>query len=164
MVTNGGYGGVQQALANGVPLVVAGDSEDKPEVAARVRWSGTGHRPAHGSSVTVERADVVFEVGAPLRPRNGRQVASLRVDPGQRDLGRRAALGRRPGVDGLDDGDVGGQVVTLEAGLEAAEVVLVEIVDRAHGAGQEAPAERAVGDEADPELPDGGQDLDLGVA
>jgi UDP:flavonoid glycosyltransferase YjiC (YdhE family) len=42
MVTNGGYGGVQQALANGVPLVVAGDSEDKPEVAARVRWSGTG--------------------------------------------------------------------------------------------------------------------------
>lgn len=42
MVTNGGYGGVQQALANGVPLVVAGDSEDKPEVAARVQWSGCG--------------------------------------------------------------------------------------------------------------------------
>jgi UDP:flavonoid glycosyltransferase YjiC (YdhE family) len=42
MVTNGGYGGVQQALAHGVPLVVAGDSEDKPEVAARVQWSGTG--------------------------------------------------------------------------------------------------------------------------
>ena len=42
MVTNGGYGGVQQALANGVPLVVAGDSEDKPEVAARVQWSGAG--------------------------------------------------------------------------------------------------------------------------
>jgi UDP:flavonoid glycosyltransferase YjiC (YdhE family) len=42
MVTNGGYGGVQQALANGVPLIVAGDSEDKPEVAARVQWSGTG--------------------------------------------------------------------------------------------------------------------------
>jgi MGT family glycosyltransferase len=42
MITNGGYGGVQQALAHGVPLVVAGDSEDKPEVAARVHWSGTG--------------------------------------------------------------------------------------------------------------------------
>ena len=42
MVTNGGYGGVQQALAHGVPLVVAGDSEEKPEVAARVRWSGAG--------------------------------------------------------------------------------------------------------------------------
>jgi len=42
MVTNGGYGGVQYALAHGVPLVVAGSSEDKPEVAARVHWSGTG--------------------------------------------------------------------------------------------------------------------------
>ncbi len=42
MVTNGGYGGVQQALANGVPLVMAGDSEDKPEVAARVQWAGVG--------------------------------------------------------------------------------------------------------------------------
>jgi UDP:flavonoid glycosyltransferase YjiC (YdhE family) len=42
MVTNGGFGGVQQALAAGVPLVVAGDGEDKPEIAARVAWSGTG--------------------------------------------------------------------------------------------------------------------------
>jgi MGT family glycosyltransferase len=42
MVTNGGYGGVQMALSNGVPLVVAGESEDKPEVAARVAWCGAG--------------------------------------------------------------------------------------------------------------------------
>jgi MGT family glycosyltransferase len=42
MVTNGGYGGVQMALSQGVPLVVAGRSEDKPEVAARVAWSGAG--------------------------------------------------------------------------------------------------------------------------
>ena len=42
MVTNGGYGGVQQALAHGVPLVVAGTTEDKPEVAARVAYSGVG--------------------------------------------------------------------------------------------------------------------------
>lgn len=42
MVTNGGYGGVQLALANGIPLVVAGDSEDKPEVANRVQWAGVG--------------------------------------------------------------------------------------------------------------------------
>ncbi|WP_370499712.1 nucleotide disphospho-sugar-binding domain-containing protein [Mycolicibacterium sp. jd] len=42
MVTNGGYGGVQRALAAGVPLVVAGSTEDKPEVAARVAWSGAG--------------------------------------------------------------------------------------------------------------------------
>ncbi|MBW4698495.1 MAG: glycosyl transferase, UDP-glucuronosyltransferase [Aphanocapsa lilacina HA4352-LM1] len=42
MVTNGGYNGVQMALAHGIPLVVAGKSEDKPEVAARVAWAGVG--------------------------------------------------------------------------------------------------------------------------
>jgi UDP:flavonoid glycosyltransferase YjiC (YdhE family) len=42
MVTNGGYGAVQRALSAGVPLVVAGNTEDKPEVAARVAWSGAG--------------------------------------------------------------------------------------------------------------------------
>nr|WP_244962913.1 nucleotide disphospho-sugar-binding domain-containing protein [Cryobacterium roopkundense] len=42
MVTNGGYGGVQQALAAGVPLVVAGQTEDKMEANARVAWSRVG--------------------------------------------------------------------------------------------------------------------------
>ncbi|HKH52675.1 MAG TPA: nucleotide disphospho-sugar-binding domain-containing protein [Mycobacterium sp.] len=42
MVTNGGYGAVQRALSSGVPLVVAGNTEDKPEVAARVAWTGAG--------------------------------------------------------------------------------------------------------------------------
>ncbi len=41
-VTNGGYGGLHYALAHGVPLVVAGDSEEKPELVARVNWSGVG--------------------------------------------------------------------------------------------------------------------------
>jgi UDP:flavonoid glycosyltransferase YjiC (YdhE family) len=42
MVTNGGYGGVQMALANGVPIVVAGATEEKPEVAAHVEYAGVG--------------------------------------------------------------------------------------------------------------------------
>lgn len=42
MVTNGGYGGTQVALAHGLPLVVAGTTEDKLEVSARVAWSGAG--------------------------------------------------------------------------------------------------------------------------
>jgi UDP:flavonoid glycosyltransferase YjiC (YdhE family) len=42
VVTNGGYGAVTHALSLGVPLVVAGDSEEKPEVAARVAWAGAG--------------------------------------------------------------------------------------------------------------------------
>jgi UDP:flavonoid glycosyltransferase YjiC (YdhE family) len=44
LITNGGYGTVQQALANGVPIVVAGATEDKPENAARIAWSGVGVR------------------------------------------------------------------------------------------------------------------------
>lgn len=42
MITNGGYGGTQFALSRGVPLIVAGNSEDKVEVAARVAWTGAG--------------------------------------------------------------------------------------------------------------------------
>ena len=42
MLTNGGYGGVHQALSHGVPLVVAGGTADKPEVAARVAHAGAG--------------------------------------------------------------------------------------------------------------------------
>ncbi|MDG4667768.1 nucleotide disphospho-sugar-binding domain-containing protein [Mycobacterium sp. 236(2023)] len=42
MVTNGGYGAVQRALSDGVPMVVAGQTEDKPEVAARVEYFGAG--------------------------------------------------------------------------------------------------------------------------
>ncbi|NJP08762.1 MAG: glycosyltransferase [Leptolyngbyaceae cyanobacterium RU_5_1] len=42
MVTNGGYNGVQMALSNGVPLVVAGQTEEKPEIAARVEWAKVG--------------------------------------------------------------------------------------------------------------------------
>jgi MGT family glycosyltransferase len=43
-VTNGGYGGVQYALRFGVPIVTTGGKEDKPEVGARVAWSGSGLR------------------------------------------------------------------------------------------------------------------------
>ena len=41
-VSNGGYGGVQQALAHGVPVAVAGTTEDKAEVAGRVEYAGVG--------------------------------------------------------------------------------------------------------------------------
>jgi MGT family glycosyltransferase len=42
MVTNGGYGGVLTALSHGIPLVVAGGTQDKPEVANRVQYAGAG--------------------------------------------------------------------------------------------------------------------------
>jgi len=42
LVTNGGYGSVNQAMSYGVPLVTAGLTEDKADVNARVAWSGVG--------------------------------------------------------------------------------------------------------------------------
>lgn len=41
-VTNGGFGGVQYALSNGVPIVVAGTTEDKLEIGNRVSFAGAG--------------------------------------------------------------------------------------------------------------------------
>ncbi len=54
VVTNGGYGTVHAALRHGVPLVVAGGTEDKPEVCARVAWSGAGIR-LQPSRITPQR-------------------------------------------------------------------------------------------------------------
>lgn len=42
LVTNGGYGSVNQAMSAGIPLVAAGLTEDKADVNARVAWSGMG--------------------------------------------------------------------------------------------------------------------------
>ncbi len=42
LLTNGGYGSIQIALAHGVPVVAIGKTEEKPEIANRVAWSGVG--------------------------------------------------------------------------------------------------------------------------
>jgi MGT family glycosyltransferase len=42
MITNGGFQGVQAALSHGIPLITAGQTEEKPEIGARVAWSGVG--------------------------------------------------------------------------------------------------------------------------
>jgi UDP:flavonoid glycosyltransferase YjiC (YdhE family) len=42
LIAFGSYGTVTQTLSFGVPMVVMGKGEDKPEVAARVTWTGTG--------------------------------------------------------------------------------------------------------------------------
>lgn len=42
LITNGGYGSITQALSHGVPLICAGQTEDKKDTAARVMWSRVG--------------------------------------------------------------------------------------------------------------------------
>lgn len=81
MVTNGGYGGAQLALAHGVPLVVAGATEDKMEVAARVEWSGAGVnlRQKQPSPSTIRKA-VKKVLSDPAYRMNARRI--------QRDFAR----------------------------------------------------------------------------
>ncbi len=89
MITNGGYGGVQQALAAGVPLVVAGQTEDKVEVSARVGWSGAGinlktNRPTAdqvGAAVQIVLSQASY-------PNRARELA--------------AEIAQAPGLAGLD--------------------------------------------------------------
>lgn len=76
VVTNGGYGGVQMALHHGVPLVVAAGSEEKPEIAARVAWSGTGIDLRTGKpSPTAVRAAVLRALTEPSFRERARALA-----------------------------------------------------------------------------------------
>lgn len=73
MVTNGGYGGVHWALAHGVPLVVAGATEDKAEVGARVAWSGVGVRLRGNRPTPAQVRDAVRTVRTDPRYRSAAQ-------------------------------------------------------------------------------------------
>lgn len=74
LVTNGGWGGVHFALRHGVPMVVAGTTEDKNEVAARIVRSGTGIRIRSTRPSAIRRA-----------------VRAVLDDPGYRERARAMA-------------------------------------------------------------------------
>jgi MGT family glycosyltransferase len=74
MVTNAGYNGVLTALANGVPLVCAGRTEDKANVSARVAWSGSG---------------IDLRTDTPSEQQVAAAVRRVLADPSYRDNARR---------------------------------------------------------------------------
>lgn len=90
MVTNGGYGGVQIALANGVPLVVAGASEDKPEVANRVMWSGTGINLKTNTPTVEQVRDAVKQILANPSYRHHAQAMQAKMQ--RRDAATEASM------------------------------------------------------------------------
>lgn len=61
-VTNGGFGATQQALAHGVPVVVAGATDDKPLVAARVAARGVGIDLGTATPEPARLRDVVLQL------------------------------------------------------------------------------------------------------
>ncbi len=87
-VTNGGYGGVQLALRHGLPIVVTGGQEDKPEVGARVAWSGVGIR---------------FKEARPSREALRKAVRQVLADDGYRAAAQQMSvrMTRAPGLPGL---------------------------------------------------------------
>lgn len=73
-VGNGGYGGVRLSLAHGTPLVVAGDSEDKPEMCAITEWAGVA---------------VNLRTGSPTREALRAGVDAVLADPRYTEAARR---------------------------------------------------------------------------
>lgn len=76
MVTNGGWGGVLEALAHGIPLIVAGGDLDKPDIAARVGWS---------------RAGIDLGTGTPTPRAIAKAHAALTGDPSYAERARKIA-------------------------------------------------------------------------
>lgn len=73
-VTNGGFGGVQFALSNGVPVVAGGKTEDKAEIGNRVSYSGCG---------------VNLKTATPTAQQVGDAVRTILADPAYREGARR---------------------------------------------------------------------------
>ncbi|MDF2573561.1 MAG: hypothetical protein K0S05_473 [Agromyces sp.] len=78
-VTNAGYGGTQYALSHGVPLVTAGDTEDKPEVSRRAEWAGVGVNLRTGTPTAEAVRRAVDTVLADRRYRGRAQVLAAQI-------------------------------------------------------------------------------------
>lgn len=90
LVTNGGYGGLHHAMRHGVPIVIAGDSEDKVETSARVQHAGVG---------------VNLRTGRPTPDAIRAAVQRILADPAYAARARRVgeAIAAAPGAAGLVD-------------------------------------------------------------
>jgi UDP:flavonoid glycosyltransferase YjiC (YdhE family) len=76
-VTNGGYGSLHAALTHGVPIVVAGDTEDKAENAARVAWAGVGINLRTGTpTAAAVRSAVLRVLGEPSYREQAQRIAT----------------------------------------------------------------------------------------
>lgn len=74
LITNGGYGSITQALSHKVPIICAGQSEDKKDTAARVEWAGAGIdlKTDHPSTDQVREAAAKILGGGEYRKRAAR--------------------------------------------------------------------------------------------
>lgn len=90
MLTNGGYGGVTIALANGVPVVAGGTTEDKPEVGNRVAYAGAGINLKTNTPTPDQIRDAVKQVLSDASYRN--KARQLQAEYARHDAPAEAAM------------------------------------------------------------------------
>ena len=122
-ITNGGYGGVSIALANGVPLITGGITEDKPEVGNRVAYSGVGINLKTATPTPVQVKEAVQKILHDSRYRE--RARQIQADFARYDAPNEAArlleqlaktqqpVFRRDAVTQQEPGKVGNQTVKL---------------------------------------------------
>jgi MGT family glycosyltransferase len=77
LVTNGGYGSVNQALSFGIPVIGAGLTEDKADVNVRIAWSGAGiNLKSNNPTPDSIRTAVRMALDAPDCRRHARRLAA----------------------------------------------------------------------------------------
>ena len=117
-----------------------------------------------GAQLDAVGGGVLLDAGDPLGAGDRGDVVALREQPGQRDLRRCGARLGGDGLDLVDDAQVALEVLAGEARVGLAPVVVGELLGRADLAGEEAVAERRVGNEADAQLAQQRQQLGLRIA
>jgi MGT family glycosyltransferase len=88
-VTNGGFGGVQYALSNGVPVVAGGKTEDKAEIANRVAYSGCGINLKTATPTAEQVGDAVRRVLA--EPKYRESAGRIQAELAAKDAATEAA-------------------------------------------------------------------------
>src|SRR5258706_8945499 len=77
LVTNGGYGSVNQALSFGIPIIAAGLTEDKADVNVRIAWSGAGiNLQTNNPAPDAIRSAVRTALDSPDCRRNAQRLAA----------------------------------------------------------------------------------------
>ncbi len=110
VVCHGGHNTVVEALAGGVPLVVAPIRDDQPIVAQQVVDAGAGRRVRFGRVTAAELADVIADVlENPVYQEAAQRVAASFADAGGAVAAAAAILELAAGGRGATTGGAGGQ-------------------------------------------------------
>src|SRR4051812_19941685 len=105
-----------------------------------------------GTELDAVGGGVLLDAGDPLGAGDRGDVVALGEQPGQGDLCRGGPRIGGDGLDLVDDAQVALEVLSGEARVGLAPVVVGEVCDGADLAGEEAVPERRVGHEADAQL------------